>query len=118
MSGDNTRRLGRDDTYRTITDDDRHATVESVKRFFTFVLDDINAEWDLDENFGVSRSSLEIARRVAMKDLDTFLDKGIAAATAEGNALDDAVDETLFFYPVKGALNAISAAILDSLSKQ
>jgi len=118
MSGDNTRRLGRDDTYRSITDDDRRATVESVKRFFTFVLDDINAEWDLDENFGVSRSSLEIARRVAMKDLDTFLDKGIAAATAEGNALDDAVDETLFFYPVKGALNAISTAILDSLSKQ
>lgn len=105
------------DTYDALTAADRLSVVDTVKNFFSLVLDEIPAEWDLDSTFGVSRRSLETARRVALKDLDTYLDKGLAADAAEGDTAD-AIAESLLFHPLKGAINAISAAILDNLNNR
>ena len=48
------------------------------------------------------------------EDLDTFLEKGIDVMMDDGDP-KDRVEETLFFAPIKGVINAISKAIYESL---
>lgn len=106
------------DTYEnTITPEYKKRTVEAVKDFFNFVFDDMNAAFDFDNNFGVTSTSLRIARDAAAKDLDTFLDKGLQQKGQETKETDT-IEETFFFYPIKGALNAISADILNHLQNK
>jgi arginine deiminase len=60
---------------------------------------------------------LKIAREECKKDLMTFLDKGIALRKEESEA-QNKIEETFFFYPIKGVLNAISSAIYESLTNK
>lgn len=105
----------RSDTYATITPEYKGRIIEAVEKFFDFVLNDMNAEFNFDNNFGVTTSALQIARDTACKDLATYLEKGIDQYCAEIDS-DTMIEETFFFYPIKGALQAISTAIYDSLS--
>lgn len=74
----------------------------------------MNADFNFDENFGVTLNSLKIAKCICYKDLSTFLEKGIAQRREEAEG-QDKIEETFFFYPIKGALNALSQAIYESL---
>ena len=47
----------------------------------------------------------------------TFLNKGIALRIEESEA-QNKIEETFFFYPIKGVLNAISSAIYESLTNK
>lgn len=105
------------DTYASVTDSYKSKTVQAVAHFFKFVLEDMNNAFNFDNNFGVKASSLKIARDVAQKDLATFLDKGISLRREETEA-DDMIEETFFFYPVKGAIQAISNEIYNSIKNQ
>ena len=69
----------------------------------------MNGVFNFDENFGVTLSSLNIAKDVCYKDISTFLEKGIAQRR------QDRIEETFFFYPIKGVLNVLSQAIYESL---
>lgn len=102
------------DTYQSITPAHRDATVNSVSRFFNFVLTDMNDAFNFDRNFGVTRQSIDTARNFANRDLATFLDKGIAQRLEEAEVTDP-VEETFFFYPIKGVLNVIANEIKKSL---
>ena len=55
---------------------------KSVRRFFNFVFYDIPNIFNLGDNFGISRESLDIARDVCKQDLDTYLDKGFKLSRA------------------------------------
>lgn len=103
------------DTYAGITDSYRNSTAEAVSDFFRFLFKDMDEAFDLDNNFGVSRKSFKVAEEVAYKDLRTFLDKGIASRREESED-EDMIDETFFFYPIKGVLQAMSDAIYKSLT--
>lgn len=105
------------DTYTSITDSYKNKTVQAVADFFKFVLEDMNNAFNFDNNFGVKASSLKLARDVAQKDLVTFLDKGIFQRREETEA-DDVIEETFFFYPIKGAIQAISNEIYNSIKNQ
>lgn len=102
------------ESYASISDLDKSNTIKSVKEFLNFTLNDMNSVFNFDDNFGVTTHSLKVARDVAFRDLSTFLDKGIAQCLEEANK-DDKLQESLFFYPIKGALNTISAEIYESL---
>lgn len=102
------------DIYANITDEYKARTVRSVEEFFHFTFNDLYKSFNFDDNFGVTASSIEIARDVASKDLLTFLNKGISKRREEVEAADT-VEETFFFYPIKGVLNAISTEIFNSL---
>lgn len=102
------------DTYATITDEYKARTVKAVKDFFKFVFEDMNATFNFDKNFGVKTTALKVAQEAASKDLETFLDKGLAQRSEE-TELDDVIEETFFFYPIKGVLQAMSNDIFNSL---
>lgn len=104
-------------TYASITDDYKRGIIVAVEDFFKFVLVEMNNAFDFDNNFGVKASSVRIAEEAVKKDLATFLDKGISQRREETEA-DDVIEETFFFYPIKGVLHAISAEIYDVLRNQ
>ncbi len=103
------------DTYSSITDDYKQRTLSAVTSFFNFALEDMNKEFNFDNNFGVRKKSMDIAREVAKKDLATFLDKGINLHREEIDTDNDKIEETFFYYPIKGVLNAISSEIFNKL---
>lgn len=114
FKSDNTGFADDNDTYKTIAESYKAKTVKSVEDFFEFVLVDMNAAFNFDNNFGVTDASLNIARQAVKKDISTFLDKGLEQRREEVKE-DDKIEETFFFYPIKGALQTISNDILNSL---
>jgi hypothetical protein len=106
-----------DDTYNSVGNDYKEKTVKSIETFFDFALNTMNAVFNFDDNFGVTTDSLKIAREECKKDLMTFLNKGIALRKEESEA-QNKIEETFFFYPIKGVLNAISSAIYESLTNK
>lgn len=102
------------DTYESITSEQKERTVAAVNEFFRFVFVDLNNSFNFDKNFGVNTASIRIAQEVAKKDLSTFLDKGISQRREE-NEPGDVIEETFFYYPIKGVLQAISNEIYNSL---
>lgn len=102
------------DTYKTITADYKNKTINAIEAFFRFVFEDMAKSFNFDKNFGVKNPIISIARQSATKDLATFLDKGLAQRQEETN-LEDEIEETFFFYPIKGVLQTISNDIYKSL---
>lgn len=103
--------VGKGNTYKNLTMGDRQKIVMSIKGFFKFVLDEMPKEINFDKNFGVEKASLQIAREVCCNDLETYLDKGIELSEAESGDGDCQIGEALLFYPIKGALQALSDRI-------
>lgn len=106
--------VGNKDTYATITDEYKVRTIKAVEDFFKFVFEDMNSAFNFDNNFGVKNTSLKIAQQAAQKDLATFLDKGLTQRREE-TELNDIIEETFFFYPIKGVIQSMSNDILNSL---
>ncbi len=103
-----------EETYASVDRAYKERTVEATKNFFKFALEEIPKEFDLNNHFGVTKDSLQIAMETAKEDLETFLDKGVSQRLDEVDK-DEVIDETFFFYPIKGALQAISGEIYKSL---
>ena len=87
---------------------------KSVRRFFNFVFYDIPNIFNLGDNFGISRESLDIARDVCKQDLDTYLDKGFKLSEKESGDAGNVVEEALSFYPIKGVLQALSTNLYNN----
>lgn len=102
------------DTYSSIEENTKQKTIESVKKFFKLIFCDLNDAFCLDDNFGVTASSFKAAKEASDRDLETYLDKGISQREKESER-DAKIEESLFFYPIKGALQSISNSILTSL---
>ena len=81
---------------------------------YDFVLRDLDDAFDFDANFGVSKQSLQIARTECYKDIATYLRKGLQQRREESEG-EDRLEETLFFYPVKGAIHGLSNAIYHAI---
>ncbi|MDE5881511.1 MAG: cell division FtsA domain-containing protein [Muribaculaceae bacterium] len=109
--------IGKKDTYSTISEQYKANTIKAVEDFFKFVFGEMNNTFNFDKNFGVNTSSFLVAREAAKKDLATFLDKGISQRREEMEA-EDVIEETFFYYPIKGVLQAMSNEIFTSLRNQ
>lgn len=99
-----------EDTYNQIDNSYRKRSVEAVRRFFDFVFNDLCKQFKVKDYFGIENESLKIARNVCYKDLDTFMEKGIDQRIAD-TEVENTIEETFFFYPLKGTLQALSAEI-------
>lgn len=104
------------DTYVNVDNEYKRKTISAIKSFFKLVLEDMNRAFNFGKNFGVKPESIKIAQEMTKKDLETYLDKGISQKREEAEA-DDMIEETFFFYPIKGVLNAISTEIYNKLPK-
>ena len=103
--------VGENDTYAQIDDARKDEIVKTVEDFFDFALKEIPSAFNLDDIFGVSHDSLKIAREECKKDLRTYLDKGLKMSIEESGNKDNRVEDALSFYPLKGAIQALSAKI-------
>lgn len=106
--------VGKTDTYASISNQNKEKTVKAVEDFFRFVFEEMNSAFNFDKNFGVKTSAFLVAKEVANKDLITFLDKGIAQRREESEA-EDVIEETFFYYPIKGVLQAMSNEIYTTI---
>ena len=102
------------DTYDDIDEVYLNRTISEINKFFDLALNDLDESFSFQDNFGVTQSSLELAKTVCYKDLKAFLDKGIKERLEEGEGRNR-VEETLFFYPMRGVLNVLEKEIFDSL---
>lgn len=101
--------VGKDDTYAMFTDEYTNKVIEASKRFFKFTFEELPAELPLDKMFGVSRESFSLARKISCMDTGTFLSKCLL--DVEGGDVGKNIEETSFFYIVKGVISALSARI-------
>ena len=99
------------DTYASIDTSERVRIIESVKAFFHFTLSILPSSFDFDDNFGVDGVTIKIALDEYMKDLETYLDKGINLSTIESGNKDNPIEDSLAFYPIKGVLQSLSDKI-------
>lgn len=102
-------------TYEKVTNEYKEKCLDAVREFFRFIFEDVPSEFNYNKQFGVSSNSLGLAKRVCMMNLDTYLDHGIEQRLQEAQPADP-IEETFFFYPIRGAINALSAEIATSLS--
>lgn len=114
LKGDNSGIVSAEETYGDIDDAYIAQTIGEVKRFFDFALDTLNENFNYNDNFGISKDSLAMAKELCQKDLDTFIRKGINSCSDEDK--HNKIEETIFFYPIKGVINALSQAIYDMIS--
>ena len=98
-------------TYNDITEEYKDGVVRAVEEFFSFALDVMPKKVNVEDLFGVSRMSVETARKVCVADLKTYLGK--ALSKVENGDKGKNIEETMFFYPIKGALNALSKKIYE-----
>ncbi len=99
------------DTYASLDDKAKKEIVRSVKQFFHFTLHTMPSVFSFEDNFGVSVHSIELARNECSKDLETYLEKGINISLTDSGNADNKIDEALSFYPIKGAIQALSTEI-------
>ena len=100
-----------DDTYSSISDAHKAEIVKTVKDFFRFALTEIPSAFNLDNNFGVDNVTMKIAKEECIKDLETYLDKGIELSIKESGNKDNQIEDAITFYPIKGALQSLSSKI-------
>ena len=102
-------------SYKDITEKYIQDALKEVQEFFRFSFEELNRAFKFSDNFNASKASVTTASEIAQQDLDTFLKKGIDKCRREAGE-NEGIGETLFFYPIAGALNAITQAIYEQLT--
>lgn len=97
------------ESYADINEKYLNNVVDEVKTFIRFVFE-LNKEFSFKNNFDSSEVSLNIAQLECMRDLLTYTKNGLENKKKEVSD-SDIIEETLFFYPLSGVLNALISAI-------
>lgn len=87
------------------------AASASAKKFIEFIIA-LNDEFSFNGNFGVDSHALKIVKEKGLQDLEIHTRNGLDNKLKEVDK-EDVVEETMFFYPLKGVLNALAASIYD-----
>lgn len=77
---------------------------------FLDILFSINDDFSFEDHFGIKIASLEDHKAYLKQDLDSFLEKGMNQRLAISSA-NSVVEESLFFYPLIGALYQLGQRI-------
>lgn len=105
------------DTYASIDKDYEGKIINQVRSFLDLILNDLSNSFNFTKQFGISIASLKLAREILLKkanDFNTFLEKGIKKMIEESD-INNKIEETLFFYPIMGGLNHLSAEIKNEI---
>jgi len=98
------------DTYKVINENYLAKTVEEVKIFIQFVFDLL--PFFASEGYKLNKVSIDTAKQVCFQKLDIYAQIGWQLKQKEVGT-EEVIEETLFFYPLVGMLNALSSAICD-----
>lgn len=92
---------------------DSEVDIKETEDFFDFIFE-LNKKFNFTDNFGVDSKSVKIVKDNCRRDLANYLKNGIESKLEDVDDRDKCVDETLFFYPILGVLNAIESEIAKS----
>ena len=100
------------------TEEGKKSVVNQVNRFLDFVKS-LNKSYSLNDHFGISRANMELLDTVCRRDLDEYLSKGLHRKLEEMNGdANERIQESLFFYPFIGMLNALTTDIYNNLHEK
>lgn len=111
LKADGTGFVEQGDNYYSIDNERFENTVASVNKFLDFVLNKIPQHVDIENLFGVTKESISFAKANCGNDLGTYLKKLLMQV--ENGDKDKKIEETLFFYPLKGVINSLSQKIYE-----
>ena len=88
------------------------AVEKSVNDFFEFALETLPGVFSFNRNFNVNPTAIQTAKEISTQNIRDLLQRGICNLTTNNQSmLNSQIEETLFFYPIKGVLNNLSTAI-------
>ena len=83
--------------------------MEQVNQFVDIFFE-LNKQFKFSDNFGVNTESIKIAKDVCGRDIEVFVRNGLEQRLKEIGA-DQPIEETMFFYPIIGIMNALADKI-------
>ncbi len=110
-----------DNQFSTLNYDDiekpevKEAILKEVESFIDFFFK-LNKDFDFDDELSVSPEYTKLAKEIIYNGLSSYLSEGIAMKKRNQTDEDKEVEETLFFYPLIGAINSLAFKI-GSLTK-
>lgn len=95
-------------SYNDIDDDMVNQIVQTTNDFINFAFG-LDKEFSFFQEFDVDRSILEAVKALCFRDVKTYLDNGISIKKKmlESDGADNTIEETMFFYPLVGIINAV-----------
>jgi hypothetical protein len=92
----------------------RNAVIKEVETFIDLFFS-WNSKLDFTNEFALNTKRFATFKKILKADLDIFLVEGIHELKGEMNREEDSkMNETLFFMPLKGALNKLAFCIIDN----
>ena len=95
-------------SYNDINADMVNQIVQTTNDFVDFAFG-LDKEFSFFQEFDVDNSILDAVKALCFRDVKTYLDNGISIKKKmlESDGADNTVEETMFFYPLVGIINAI-----------
>lgn len=95
-------------TYNDIKDTDLDAVADVVRDFIQFTFD-LDRNFSFYDNFDIDRSIMDKVKELCYRDVRTYLENGLSIKKNEivQDGADESLEETLFFYPLVGVINAV-----------
>lgn len=98
--------------YNQIENDTIKAQVESEVIHFIDTFFNYNAKFNFFDNFGINPKNLDNYKLLLKSNIANDLVSGMKEKIAEANDnIDINIEETLFFYPIKGCINILAYQI-------
>ena len=95
--------INQKDTYKVV-DNLKAGVIKDIREFLCFTLESSN--YNIRDAFDIDQTSIDKAKEVCYRDLDTFFENGIQQKQQE-NVDNDPIEEPLFFYPIIGMLHEL-----------
>ena len=112
LGNDNETFVGEQFSYQDLNNIILDKVVNSVKEFINFTFD-LDKDFSFFNEFDTDRSIMNAVKALCFRDIRTFLDNGISIKKEiiEQDGADDKIEESLFFYPIVGILNAVVRSV-------
>ena len=92
--------------YSDISEADLDSVLNEVKEYIEFAFN-LDKKFSFHEYFDVDCSIMSPIKELCYRDIRTYLENGLAAKKSDLTGANDDLEETLFFYPIVGIINAI-----------
>lgn len=96
------------ETYADISDDMKSKVVGTINSYIDFVFN-LDDKFSFYNNFGIDRSIKDEVQKLCYRDVMIYLENGLSNKKSDikKDGADGKLEETLFFYPLVGILNAV-----------
>jgi hypothetical protein len=86
--------------------------IENLTEYFN-LLDGMNTKLNFNKSFGISNASYETFKNMRMENCKDYLLREIEDRKIDVSDVNGNLEETLFFYPLKGLLNELATKVSD-----